>query len=176
MTRKTKRTDRSGLAEYRRNNPEINEIWPVDSQTIINGTRPTFQQLEILKKFFGADFSISDIKIWSRRHGYDVSDFTFIELTKLAAQEKQENAGLENTKTVEIDLTKISNGKSKTLLTELLLNTGGIRYNPKKHGIKQPDNLRDVLTRNGFENAAKLISKKGDLVRVKEGFSLKQKQ
>ena len=80
-------------------------------------------------------------------------------------------------KEIEIDLAKISNGKSKTLLTELLLTPGGIQYNPKKHGAKQPGNLKEALERNNFIEAARIIykPKNTNTIKIKEGFVLKAK-
>lgn len=79
-------------------------------------------------------------------------------------------------KIIEIELGKISNGLSKKLLIDLILNPDGVRYDSKMHGAKQPDNLKAALSRNGYTQAANAISKSGKTILIKTNFSIISKK
>lgn len=68
---------------------------------------------------------------------------------------------------IPINLEKLNEGKSKQLLKNLIRFPDGVTYDSDKYG-KQPDGIKDILKRNGYEKAAKAIHKRADKIQLEE--------
>jgi hypothetical protein len=62
----------------------------VNSQTLLNGTIPSFQQLEELQSFFGNPFTIGDVRQFYCKIGCDalLRDTTWVEVITLTREHK----------------------------------------------------------------------------------------
>lgn len=63
----------TSLDAVRDENPVLIPFLPVDSQTDLNGTRLTLEQLADCKKFFGESFTLNNLQSWLLQRGIDIS-------------------------------------------------------------------------------------------------------
>lgn len=78
---------------------------------------------------------------------------------------------------LEVDLTKFNQGKSKTLLEDLIINPRGVALNKDRHGkAKQPDKLVERLKKNQHAHIAEVIKAERGMAVLKGNYRLISKK